>query len=1263
MTFKTSLVLAGDDAGMSDVLAKADKALEQLERSTASLARAQAAAKSETDAAKAAYKSGELTLEQYNRTIIDSKTALSLFEERHRRAAAEVKSFGAVANVSTGQAKAGYINLGRQMQDVAVQMQSGTNIGTIIAQQGGQVADAVAMMGGKFSGFASFMAGPFGALITVGIGVLFNLVGAMRESGDAASSTGGASETLAQKLDLARHSFLEVTKAAAEYNAEQTKARQSTLDAAQAVALKASQDIKEALAIRQKLQAQLEANQASAAANAGQGTGGAAGAFSGGQVSISQAKLNDNLSQIRTLTEAANNAMVGVADEIGKINADPTTKIRAGFDKLRNDARSTIKDVRALTERLTSLNRQEKAAVDSIKRDTKKRQSPSGLFGREINMAEATSIAGRAGFQVNSGTRPSWIKDEKPGGASSQERLYNRWVAQGRPKDNPTAKPGTSAHEKSNALDIQFGKGVSPASIRKAFDAEGVRLTKILKERGHYHIEWSSKGADKLQREAEKIDNFGERAAESIARINAQFDAQPRLVDQAQAATAALDKTIADLRDKKPVNWEGMVADAQAAKSTIQEALVRPYQQLREESERRQQIDKLITSGREDEAAALQIIWQKEAELGPLSAKRKQDILEMVQHERAVTEELDRRRTVIGYYLDASRSIRDTFTEFFSTGSFNFKSIGQTFKRLNGQVITEQLFGGIFRDLDKWLKGQSGLSPSVDFISSETERAGNAIGALADAINSATLTIAGAGAGSSGSLEAQFDQAFGKQLAGGAVSSAEQVVSGLTRMIANGQTPNSEALFPKGSVMTLTPGIFFSELIRRASTGLKLNLSEDTLRGLGKFAQGGMWGQFGSQMVLGKSGGVGSFVGGAFGESIFKAAAPKLFKSLGSFAGPLGSIAGGILGGLIGGLFSKAKTGGVSIGAVNGAGAITGTGGNNAQLKGQMSGSGNSVNSTLAQIAQQLGGSIGNYSVAIGMRKDEFRVSASGSVGNTTAKKTGSDIIYKGKDEASAIQAALANAIQDGAIKGLSAAVQKALQSSSNIDQAIQEALKVQDVETAIGGIGAALSKQFADFEKQAAERLRIAQQYGFDVVAMEKRNAEDRLKLSQKLLAEQVGSLQQLIEDMTSGSLFEGSAVDQRKLLLDKIASTKAEADAGTEGAGDKLANLLQQLNAVSKDAFATTGEFAADRGTILDAARDTIAKANQRIADAQAGSDPALATTNATLDEIASQNAQALAQLGLQSDYLANIAANFGGGGGLSSEALAALARTSYF
>jgi hypothetical protein len=94
------------------------------------------------------------------------------------------------ATTSLGQARAGYINLGRQVQDVAVQMQGGANIGTIVAQQGGQIADAVAQMGGRFAGFASFLAGPWGAAIIVGAGVLLNyLVPALMGTGDAADST------------------------------------------------------------------------------------------------------------------------------------------------------------------------------------------------------------------------------------------------------------------------------------------------------------------------------------------------------------------------------------------------------------------------------------------------------------------------------------------------------------------------------------------------------------------------------------------------------------------------------------------------------------------------------------------------------------------------------------------------------------------------------------------------------------------------------------------------------------------------------------------------------------------------------------------------------------------------------------------------------------------------------------------------------------------------------------------------------------------
>lgn len=94
---------------------------------------------------------------------------------------------------------------------------------------------------------------------------------------------------------------------------------------------------------------------------------------------------------------------------------------------------------------------------------------------------------------------------------------------------------------------------------------------------------------------------------------------------------------------------EATVAAAVAAKGTVQDALVRPFEQMRQESERRLQIDALITAGREDEAAALQIIWQKESEVSKLTAAQKQDVLDLVKHERAVTEELQRRQEIMGF--------------------------------------------------------------------------------------------------------------------------------------------------------------------------------------------------------------------------------------------------------------------------------------------------------------------------------------------------------------------------------------------------------------------------------------------------------------------------------------------------------------------------------------------------------------------------------------------------------------------------------------
>jgi hypothetical protein len=261
--------------------------------------------------------------------------------------------------------------------------------------------------------------------------------------------------------------------------------------------------------------------------------------------------------------------------------------------------------------------------------------------------------------------------------------------------------------------------------------------------------------------------------------------------------------------------------------------------------------------------------------------------------------------------------------------------------------------------------------------------------------------------------------------------------------------------------------------------------------------------------------------------------------------------------------------------------------------------------------------------------------------------------------EAEAIAFAIRDAIQDGAVAGLSAAVQKAIKSSTDVDKALAEALKVQALEQTLSGIGGQIDKAFRDFEAQAKERVRIATTYGFDVVAIEKKNGEDRAALAKQLAAEQVGSLNRLIEEMTQGSLFEGTAMDRIKALDASIAKTKADVDAGKEGAADTYASLLQQRIAASKEAYGTTSGYAADRTAVLDAARSAVAQSNARIVAAQnggsTGSDPALATTNAgiattnsALDEISDQNAIVIAELREQNGLMRSLLAKSGSASG---------------
>lgn len=1145
MALKTSLVITGDAASAEAALSaldkglgeasveaqKLDKAFAAADKSIEKVAAAQARAKSETIAATVALKSGSISQTEYNTRLLETKTALSLVEVGHKDALQALKQAQASiggATVSTRQAAAGYQNFGRQVQDVAVQLQGGANLGTIISQQGGQIADAVAMMGGRFAGIASFLAGPWGAAIIVASGLLVDLGVQFLKSGDDANEAkdkifnlAGGLENLADNAAIARDAM--------------DKLRQSLT----------------------------QATPASDAADKATKTIITSGA--------SLNKVNQEIAATNKLLQSPSLALGGADTGLALVNRlGQLEKQKASLQKSIKDARTDLDQVRATA-----------AAADI----------------QEAN----------------------------------RDRLSQREKKQRTPRN----------------------KG------------------------------------DAAARAADRRIEFGEDTAKRIANIVDQFSDLPTAVGRANKSMRELDDISSDLA-KRPLtpNVDQLIAKVGQAKNVIRESLNKPFNDYIEQAKQAAEIDKLLIAGREDEARALRVVLDLQKEQGPLQQEQLQAVLETERAQRQTALVLRDQRDLLDANISAVRDFRSSLVGTVADalrGRFSvdrvLASLGNSYVNIVSQKLIEGLFGDTLRKLEAQATGADKVDAAGIRIATSLDKGGKAVDDFA-----ATVARANALLGKEGNPRGAADLTDG--LSGVSNSISEflgKLTSGVAEKVAQQANGNGipEATGPeivvtaeKARKVDLSgTGALLVDIVDRTMQQLGVRLPQVVTSGLkgvlGKLEQslpqalqGAFTGSTASRIVLGDrgvGGSIGSAIGGALGGKVGEQLLGKGLtaiggKLLGGFAGPIGSALGGVLGGLIGGAFKKTTSGGASIGLnAQGQGAVTGTAGNSADLKKTASGYGGTVVSALDQIAQALGADLGNFNVAIGKRSSGWiKVSASGNAAATTGKKVTSDIIYNGKDEGEALMAALANAIGDGAIKGISAAVQKALNSSTDVDKAVKEALKVQQVELAIGGVGAEMEKAFKDFERQAAERLRIARQYGFDVAKLEEVNAKDRLKLTERLMKEQVGSLQSLIEQLTSGSLFEGSAVDRRSAILSEISKTRDAANRGEEGAADKLAGLLEQLNSVSKEVYGTTGGFANDRATIIDQARETVAKANQRISDAQKGSDPALAATNAALDENNDQNAAIIAALAQSNALLAKLT-----GTKLNTSALAALAR----
>jgi flagellar hook-basal body complex protein FliE len=441
------------------------------------------------DQAETLYNAGVISQNEFTAAQRHAREVLQQHAQAVAGSGAAMNDMSGALAKTSGTAR----NFALQFSQVGQQVMAGTGLIQALAIQLPDIAAGMNANAESSGKFAALLGGPWGIAATAAIGLAASFAVKLLDTDDAAKKSERAQRSFAEVLGDSTSSWEEVTKAAADYAAQQEKNRRTTLDEIETEAASTASKLRQAAAIREKLQADLEAYEAIARRGA---TSEANDFARQGAMSRADFLRNEwipkNLAAIQSLSKAADEVGIKAAAAIAEINVDPAAKIRAGYDELEKQAKLRYKSVHELTERLTELGIAEQAALKRIG-DGARSSSSFSQRGRNIDLAEARSIAESVGGRITSAVRDY----------ATQKQYYEKYLAykEGRgPWAALAAKPGTSNHELGQALDIAKGEGVTLKKLVDAYRAAGVTLTEYLDEGNHYHIAWKKVGdAAKLQ--------------------------------------------------------------------------------------------------------------------------------------------------------------------------------------------------------------------------------------------------------------------------------------------------------------------------------------------------------------------------------------------------------------------------------------------------------------------------------------------------------------------------------------------------------------------------------------------------------------------------------------------------------------------------------------------------------------------------------------------------------------------------------------------
>lgn len=951
----------------------------------------------------------------------------------------------------------------------------------------------------------------------------------------------------------------------------------------------------------------------------------------------------------------------GLADSQGALGE--IFDLVTGKLKKQNVELSASNELLRLNARLTAINLRTEALKE--KADSEKALRDVGSISGTDRVRGAAEGLGRAGNPLINATLGAFSGTER----GNQNATNLRNVVSDLRSGKTTNEQALRAAEKIDFTGLKVDRegflkaivgGVSSSAKRQIADLTDKALNEnalpsALRRDG------TTKKPPKAKSTA-AVDEFGRDAADKIEALRDQLSETPSVVAAVNKQLAQLDDLIDDIGRKKPPGFEKLIADAQALRPLIQAGLNKPYRDYLSAQEDGLAVQRLITAGKVDEAAALKIVQGLQRDMAPLTIEQRDAVLATVQAMRLEQREADILRDKQQAYLTALGSIKSAVRGVIFDGVGGIEALPgrlvNAFSTLKGEQLFDKLFDGAFRDLEDQAKGTNvvrdasdRMAAAVDKTRSSAANLGTAFDGLATKVANSTAAAGSPAASATAALTGggKFDpKAFGELLR---------------------QTPSApDPLAPAGSGGEIvvagkktgkSPTDFFGGAIERISRGLGIGASQkdrdasiaDSLKSgikIGDDAASKI-GAFSGKAIKGAA-------TGAFTNSIFaplakglglktSATGAKIGGAIGGLTGlPGGDIIGSIAGSVIGGLFKKSKFGTSTLNIADGiatAGASTGRG---AAEKANASALGGSLADGLNSVAQALGATLGTANVSIGYRPGHkagaYRVDPTG----RGAVKNGSVAAFETEQEAVAF--AIRDAILDGAVTGLSAAMQKALASSTDIDKSLKEALGVKALEARLGGLSGTLKATFDAEDAAGKERVRLARSYGLDLVATEKINAEERSKLLADTLESRLGGLTSFSSSLQFGDLAEGTAGEKLKALQVEIDKVQKQAEAGVDGAANTLAGLLAQKVSQARDAFGTAGsEYRDARGSSISAVDRVIQMETDRINSA------AGITTSADTKATTAAVKTVAEGVNETNDILTRIASSLAAGAGISA------------